>query len=107
MIEGVVKLATGAVIDLPEAQDTFARVGLTAIETALAVQQIIRNRESRDRLPTIAELAKMQAGAIIDSDEWAEAMAGHGFPDIWIERLEVFSGLVKTKRNNAGEIVAV
>ncbi len=105
LIEGVVELATGAVISLPEAQDSLFSAGLTAVEIALAVQQILRNRSSRDRLPTIAELTKMQQATIIDSEEWRDAMAGHGFPDVWIERLELFRGLLETKRNSDGDIV--
>ena len=93
LIESVVELATGAVISLPEAQDSLFSAGLTAVEIALAVQQILRRRSSRDRLPTIAELTKMRQAAIIDGEQWRDAMAGHGFPDVWINRLEAFSGL--------------
>lgn len=104
LIEGIIELATGAVIDLPEAQDSLARVGMTAIEIGLAVKRILESRDSRRRLPSIAELRNMQLAQIIDSPEWREAMGGHGFPDQWIDRIETLDGLAITKRDPAGVV---
>ena len=87
LIISVVDLAGGGIINLAEAQDSLARAGLTASEIAGAVKRILDKRERRDRLPTIAQLAKMRRADIIEDDVWRDAMAGHGFPDIWIDRL--------------------
>ena len=87
LISSVVELAGGGIIQLPEAQDSLARAGLTAVEIAMAVRRILAKRETRDRLPTVTQLAKMLAAEIIAVDVWRDAMAGHGYPDVWIDRI--------------------
>ena len=87
LITSIIDLAGGGIIQLPEAQDSLARAGLTAVEIAGAVKRILDRREKRDRLPTVAELAKMRDSEIIDVEVWHDAMAGHGYPDVWIDRL--------------------
>jgi len=92
LIENVVRLAGGGNISLDAAQDGLAGLGLTATEVALAVQRILRNRDARDRLPTLAQLDKMRAKDIVDDEQWQEAMAGLGFSDVWITRLGKLTG---------------
>lgn len=87
LIENIIQLAGGGHINLDRAQDSLAGIGLTVTEIAIAVQRILRNRDSRDRLPTMAQINKMRASDIIDEDAWTEAMGGLGFSDLWIERL--------------------
>lgn len=92
LVENIVRLAGGGHIDLGAAQDGLAGLGLTATEIALAVQRILRNRDSRDRLPTLAQLNKMRTQNIVTDDQWEEAMGGLGFSDVWIERLGKLTG---------------
>lgn len=87
LIENIIRLAGGGHINLDRAQDSLAGIGLTVTEIAIAVQRILANRGSRDRLPTMAQINKMLASGIIDEEAWTEAMGGLGFSDVWIERL--------------------
>ena len=90
-INTIIKLAGGGHIDLDQAQDSLAGLGLTDTEIKLAVQRILRARGSRDRLPTLAQLNKMLASDIVTPQQWESAMAGLGYSDVWIER---YAGLL-------------
>ena len=92
LIENFIRLAGGGHISLDSAQDGLFGLGLAATEVAIAVQRILRNRDARDRLPTLAQLDKMRAQDIVDDEQWQEAMAGLGFSDVWIERLGKLTG---------------
>ena len=92
LIENIIRLAGGGHISLATAQDGLAGLGLAATEIAIAVQRILRNRDARDRLPTLAQLDKMKAQDIVTDEQWEEAMAGLGFSDVWIGRLGKLTG---------------
>ena len=92
LIENIIRLAGGGHISLDRAQDGLAGLGLTATEVAIAVQRILRNRDARDRLPTLAQLDKMRAKDIVTEAQWQEAMSGLGFSDVWIDRLGKLRG---------------
>ncbi|KKK48871.1 hypothetical protein LCGC14_3140760, partial [marine sediment metagenome] len=86
LIESIVALAGGGNISLPQAQDSLAQIGLTVVETARAVQRILSQRDSRDRLPSIADLRKMLAEDIIDDDVFLDTLKASGFDDVWAAR---------------------
>lgn len=86
LIESVVQLAGGGRISLPLAQDSLANIGVTAVESARAIQRILASRDSRDRLPTIASLTKMFKREIIDADLFLDTLKAHGFDDDWAAR---------------------
>ena len=86
-INTIIKLAGGGHVDLDQAQDSLAGLGLTDTEVKLAVQRILRARGSRDRLPTLAQLNKMLQGRIVTPGQWVSAMAGLGYSDVWIDRI--------------------
>lgn len=93
LVESVVSLAGGGRISLPEAQDSLAAVGLTAVELTRATANILRGRDSRDRLPSLADLRKMLEGEIIDDEVFLESLKASGFSDVWAAReFELITG---------------
>lgn len=86
LIESVVSLAGGGRISLPQAEDSLAQIGITAIETTRAIGRILSRRESRDRLPSLASLEKMRGAGILDDEEFLEALKASGFDDTWAAR---------------------
>ena len=91
LIESVISLVGGGVINFPTAQDSLASIGLTATEIAKATQRIIAKFRGRRRLPTPVQLEKMLQLDIIDETLWRETMGGLDFPDDWTERLLTLS----------------
>lgn len=87
LIENVIRLVGGGIINFPQAQDSLAQLGLTAIEIARATQRILAALGGRDRLPTQAQIDKMLASEIITEEVWKETMEGLNFPDVWITRI--------------------
>lgn len=95
LIESVVSLAGGGRISLPEAQDSLASIGLTAVELTRATANILRGRDSRDRLPSLADLRKMLESEIIDDAVFLETLKASGFDDVWaLREFELITGRV-------------
>lgn len=91
LIENIIRLFGGGIIDFGNAQDSLASIGLTATEIALAVQRMIASRSGRVRLPTPIQLDQMLKSEIIDEDLWRETMGGLDFPEEWVERILVLN----------------
>ena len=91
LIESVISLVGGGVINFPTAQDSLASIGLTATEIAKATQRILAKFGGRKRLPTPGQLEKMLQLEIIDEALWRETMGGLDFPEDWTERLLTLS----------------
>ena len=91
LIESIISLVGGGVINFPTAQDSLASIGLTATEIAKATQRILAKFGGRKRLPTPVQLEKMLQLGIIDEDLWRETMGGLDFPKDWTERLLTLS----------------
>ena len=78
---------------MPDAEDQLAQLGITAVEITRAVTRILGKRDSRDRLPSLADLRKMLEGNIIDDDVFLETLKASGFDDTWAAReFELITG---------------
>ncbi len=87
LIEGIVALAGGGHISLPEAQDSLADLGITAIEGTRALGRILSKRDSRDRVPALGQLKQMREAGVIDNAVFAAALGASGFNDVWVGRM--------------------
>lgn len=91
LIESIIALVGGGRITFPQAQDSLAAIGLTAVEIARATQRIITRIGGRSRLPTPVQLEKMLELEIIDEEVWRETMGGLDFPEEWVERILILN----------------
>ena len=93
LIESIISLAGGGRINLSQAEDSLAQLGLSAIEISRAVGKIIGLINNRDRLPSLAALEKMQKKGIIEDETFLESLKALGFNDTWAGReFELLTG---------------
>ena len=93
LIESIISLAGGGRINLGQAEDSLAQLGISAIEIGKAVGKITGLISDRDRLPSLAALEKMHKKEIIDDDTFMDSIKALGFNDIWASReFELLTG---------------
>ena len=86
LIESIIRLAGGGRIDLGQAEDSLAQLGIGAIEITRAVGRIVGLIDDRDRLPSLAALEKMHKKKILTNAEFMESIKALGFNDVWAGR---------------------
>jgi len=93
LIESIVSLAGGGRINLGQAEDSLAQLGISAIEIGKAVGRITGLINDRDRLPSLAALEKMHKKEIIDDETFLDSIKALGFNDTWADReFELLTG---------------
>ncbi len=93
LIESIIGLAGGGRINLGQAEDSLAQLGISAIEITRAVGRIVGLIDDRDRLPSLAALEKMHKATIIDDKEFLDSIKALGFNDAWAAReFELLTG---------------
>ena len=86
LIESIVSLAGGGRINLSQAEDSLAQLGISAIEIGKAIGKITGVINNRDRLPSLAALEKMHKKEIIDDETFLDSLKALGFNDTWADR---------------------
>lgn len=94
LIESIISLAGGGRINLSQAEDSLAQLGISAVEITKAVGKILGLINNRDRLPSLAALEKMHKKEIIDDETFLESLKALGFNDTWAGReFELLTGV--------------
>ena len=86
LIESIIGLAGGGRINLSQAEDSLAQLGIGALEITKALGRILGLIDNRDRLPSLAALEKMHKKEIIDDDTFLDSIKALGFNDEWADR---------------------